>query len=328
MKSAIMLSICLLLATHAQAQIYTGSGQIVITQANASGSGIGPGDSPGYPVTITNPGSYKLGSNLLPPSGVDAVDISADFVTLDLNGYTIKGGETCSIVPPNIYATCTAGSFGAGVYSTAMLTTVKGGAINGFTAGVVFLGDGGSALNLSFSQNATGLENQTNAVANTIEDVQVFNGGDGITMGAIGTQLNRVFIGFNGALYGALLSLSGSDIISNVTLKSNSPDGLYLLNGGVIHDVTSTSNIGIGIHTLGSPTVIASSTATLNGADGFSTSGGGPAKNLLINLNSVGNVNDGYQLIAASCYFHLAGEGNATNLVSGTPLTALSTTCF
>ncbi len=35
-------------------------GQIAITQARAMAGGVTPGDAPGFPVTITQPGSYVL----------------------------------------------------------------------------------------------------------------------------------------------------------------------------------------------------------------------------------------------------------------------------
>lgn len=41
--------------------------------------------------TIDNPGSYKLVRNLTAPANADCFVISANFVTLDLAGFTITG---------------------------------------------------------------------------------------------------------------------------------------------------------------------------------------------------------------------------------------------
>ena len=73
--------------------------QAVINQGNAA-TGIGGGDTPGFPVTITNSGSYILSTNRSPPTGVDAIDITASNVTLDLNGFTIGGYQPCSRARP------------------------------------------------------------------------------------------------------------------------------------------------------------------------------------------------------------------------------------
>src|SRR5262249_53071646 len=50
-----------------------------------------PGDAPGFPVTISQPGSYRLSSNLDVPSHGLGIDIQADDVSIDLNGFRIRG---------------------------------------------------------------------------------------------------------------------------------------------------------------------------------------------------------------------------------------------
>lgn len=55
-----------------------------------------PGDSAGFPVTISLPGSYRLSGNLtVPDADTDAILITADNITLDLNGFTIAGPTIC-----------------------------------------------------------------------------------------------------------------------------------------------------------------------------------------------------------------------------------------
>jgi len=51
-----------------------------------------PGDAAGFPVTISEVGSYRLTGNLSIGS-TDAIEITADNVTLDLNGFLIIGPE-------------------------------------------------------------------------------------------------------------------------------------------------------------------------------------------------------------------------------------------
>ena len=53
-----------------------------------------PASCAGFPITISQPGSYTLGSNITMPCGCtfkDGIDTSASNVTLDLNGFTVTG---------------------------------------------------------------------------------------------------------------------------------------------------------------------------------------------------------------------------------------------
>jgi len=66
---------------------------IVITQTKAAAGGVTPGDTAGFPVTISQPGSYVLGSHLLPPSNKNGILVTADFVDIDMNGFRLYGGN-------------------------------------------------------------------------------------------------------------------------------------------------------------------------------------------------------------------------------------------
>src|SRR5215475_10915505 len=72
----------------------TPDGVILIDQQRALEGNITPGDTPGFPVLITTPGSYRLASNLVvADANLDAVFVNPEVqdVTLDLNGFTIEG---------------------------------------------------------------------------------------------------------------------------------------------------------------------------------------------------------------------------------------------
>ncbi|GGC02484.1 right-handed parallel beta-helix repeat-containing protein [Pseudoduganella buxea] len=67
-------------------------GVVLITQARALAGGVTPADLPGFPVTISEPGSYRLASDLrVATPNIPAVDLRANYVELDLNGFTIFG---------------------------------------------------------------------------------------------------------------------------------------------------------------------------------------------------------------------------------------------
>ncbi len=76
-------------------------GVVEINQARALAGGVTTGDTPGFPVTISQPGSYRLTSGLNSTNtGVPIVRIEVSgSVKLDLNGFSITGPNECSGVP-------------------------------------------------------------------------------------------------------------------------------------------------------------------------------------------------------------------------------------
>ena len=59
-------------------------------------TGCFPGDTAGWPVLITEPGSYVLTSGLtVPDANTTAISIDAPHVSLDLHGFSITGPNTC-----------------------------------------------------------------------------------------------------------------------------------------------------------------------------------------------------------------------------------------
>jgi hypothetical protein len=102
-------------------------GIVTIDQDKAAAGGVTNGDAPGFPVTISVPGSYRLESNLtVPDTSTTVIEITAKDVTLDLNGFTVSGPNVCSA--PFV---CTFQGGGDGISSTAEHTTVFGGTVRG-----------------------------------------------------------------------------------------------------------------------------------------------------------------------------------------------------
>jgi hypothetical protein len=90
--------------------------EIPISQEGAIAGGVTPGDAPGFPVTLSTPGRYRLMANLTPTPGADGIVIDADNVTLDFHGHTLDGG----------------GSGGSGVASGRDSIEIRDGVITGF----------------------------------------------------------------------------------------------------------------------------------------------------------------------------------------------------
>src|SRR6266446_3470936 len=81
--------------------LYAVDGVVLIDQNRALAGGVTPGDTPGFPVTISLAGSYRLSGNLtVPNANTTAILITADNVTIDLNGFSIIGPTVCSGSPP------------------------------------------------------------------------------------------------------------------------------------------------------------------------------------------------------------------------------------
>ena len=74
-------------------------GVILIDQNKALAGNVTPGDAPGFPVSLTRSGSYRLSSDLVvADADTTAIDITgaAGSVTVDLNGFSILGPVTCT----------------------------------------------------------------------------------------------------------------------------------------------------------------------------------------------------------------------------------------
>jgi hypothetical protein len=68
-------------------------GPVIITQSKAVAGHVTPGDAPGFPITISAPGSYKLGNNLDVAAGKNGIVVTAPHVTIDLDGFTLNGNQ-------------------------------------------------------------------------------------------------------------------------------------------------------------------------------------------------------------------------------------------
>jgi hypothetical protein len=187
----------LLLSNDARA----GDGVIEINQACVTSStGCFPGDSSGFPVTITQSGSYRLTTNLSVPLNTTAIQINAFDVTLDLGGFSVDGLNNCRGYPTN---DCDVTSGAPGINSDQYLIAVRNGLVTRM---------GGQCIRLA-------------GASSEVDRVRAHAcGGTGIEMGGAG----RVTNSFSGANYANGIFLGEGGVAENNEVRANFSFGLLV----------------------------------------------------------------------------------------------------
>ncbi len=202
-------------------------GVIEINQAVVSAGSLS-GDSPGYPLTLTAPGSYRLTQNLdmlsvgTVPS--DVVQILGDDITLDLNGFRLECHRPT--LPSRILCNGL-GTFSNGVIVQGNNVEIKNGSIRGMA------GDG---IDASYSQNR-GL---------VVSGIRSFeNGFDGISIRGPAQVWNSQF--HDNGSYGINLFSSGVIQLRGVLASGNNVgirmSGIVFMGDSTIQDGYAGSSL-------------------------------------------------------------------------------------
>src|SRR4051812_24122655 len=192
---------------------------------------------------IDKPGSYALAKNIaarqqdLRPVGPSCILIIADFVSLDLRGYTLSGPGS-----------------GFGIYSTAnssgqypIATHVRNGSVSNFERGIALEGDGHTAENVRLAKN-TGAGLTLDGTGSRAEGVHALNNGNGILcFGGFGHSVRHSEVNLNGSGIN-LNACPGSSIIGN-TVSGNGGDGIVAKCPSIILQNTAFQNAGSDIVT-------------------------------------------------------------------------------
>src|SRR5262249_46075519 len=216
--------------THAAFAV---DGVIEINQADALAGGVTPGDAPGYPVTLSTSGSYRL-TGSLSPANASAISITTSGVSLDLNGFRLR---------PSI----TGGTFPGIDASGQSNTAIEHGAVESFGGDGIRTGDRARIKDVSARSNL-GNGISVGPVSLVIGSTAYGNGnaatGDGIFAGAASSVSGCTAVGNQGA---GIHVLSGSTVSGN-TVNGNAT-GLFVGDGTTVNGNTSTFNSGNGITT-------------------------------------------------------------------------------
>ncbi|HEV8628944.1 MAG TPA: hypothetical protein VGV61_01405 [Thermoanaerobaculia bacterium] len=169
-------------------------GRVAVDQICAP-FGCFPGDAPGWPIEITQPGAYVLTSNLdvraePTPENVTAVQVAAPGVDLDLGGFALHGPVICATGAPG---SCTpSGGTGDGVRGTsaALALRVHDGSITGFGRnGVYAEGDLATIERVRLGQMGSTAVVAIGAVARLSGLLVLRSGGAGVYTGGVGGSL-------------------------------------------------------------------------------------------------------------------------------------------
>ncbi len=185
------------------------------------------------PYNITIPGSYYVIAHL---SGAVGINIMTSNVTLDLNGYTLKG---------------TAGNNSEGIEVTLAATNIS--ILNG---GVVNWGREGIKADLATNSSFSKLQ----IVSNALDGI---NAGNNNLISFVDAGNN----GFDG------IEMAESAVINHCSASNNMRDGIEADAGSTLLQCTARNNTNAGIHTTGAST-ISNCTAAENKTNGFSCGAG------------------------------------------------------
>lgn len=158
------------------------------------------------PYTITAPGRYCLATNLVAGVGVNGITIAADGVTLDLNGFELRG----------TFDSQTAISVSGSRYNL----TIRDGSIRGWDAGGIQAGTARNALveNLHVAQNAEhGITLGSNAIVRACV-------AEGNTVGAVG------------------IAVGPGSVVQDSVARGNNSAGIQTGVGSVVRDCVATKN--------------------------------------------------------------------------------------
>lgn len=240
-----------------------------INQTCAFQTGCFPGDAPGLPVTISAPGSYRLTSNVsfsatLGPPSADIIAITADRVTLDLNGFELR----CAF--PLTGNPCGRGIHD-GIDATGSGLRIKNGFISGMPSsgisasgsdvtveGIHALDNGGRGIILS---GRNGVVRDCTSASNGSDGI--FNGGNTanegtLTEGNVVRENGRFGITASGMVRNNVSSGNADDgitvgqaVIEGNTVRGNGGDGIAASVSALVIDNVSVGNSGYGIGGVG-----------------------------------------------------------------------------
>jgi hypothetical protein len=299
---------------------YAVDGVIEINQVRALAGGVVPGDGAGFPVVLLGPGSYRLTSDLVVPNENTTAILSVGAgVSVDLNGFAIRGPTVCSGFPPDL--TCSPTGAGSGVVGGDI--RVANGLVTGMgNWGIEFAaevdnvvarynGAGGIGGNLRVSNSSAEFNGGPGVISgsNVANSHARYNSNTGISANYVITASSAIGNGACGMfsdVVTASVSRGNGDCgvagttVTGSTTSDNIGDGIAF--AGTVTGCTTTNNGGDGI---GFATTVTGSMASFNGANGINAA-------MATGSTAVGNVGTG--IVATTAIGNTVLQNTALNL--------------
>jgi parallel beta-helix repeat protein len=208
-------------------------GVVLINQQKALAGEVTPGDAPGFPVTISRRGSYRLSSELRAPQDAHGIHIRAEDVTIDLNGFTVRGPGSSST--------------GNGIWSQFRRTTVSNGVVRSFA---------GFGLLISHQSRITDLHVEGNSLGGIVQasgglqgsivsgNTVTSNGGPGIRLLGSGDLVVSNTLWMNS---GIGISAGSVCVVRENAVSKSGSHGIFAANGCLVTGNTARENGGFGM---------------------------------------------------------------------------------
>jgi hypothetical protein len=240
-------------------------GVVEINQARALAGGVTPGDTAGFPVSITQPGSYRLTGNLtVTAANSTAIDIPSKDVTLDLGGFTIQGPNQLVQTFPG----CSVIGLGRGIHGHDAGIAVRNGRVRGMPNRGVSL-DG----RISRIEGVIAEENCQNGLSVGLAGLIADSQSRSNFVGIIAGNASRVRDSIADLNRSGGFEMGAASIVTGCVATSNQGPGLLFLGPGVANSIVSHGNLSQGIASAGLGVNVMNSALTSNFNFGFSTTG-------------------------------------------------------
>ena len=261
-----------------------GDGLIELNQTCAVETGCTAGDAPGYPITLTTRGSYRLTSDLaVPDQNTNGIQVGADDVTIDFGGFTLYGP---GFVPISTHV-CTLPGSGIGISAVPATApsgfVVQNGRVRGMGWHGIFVDSPSARAERMIVERNCGVGMRFGTAALVVDSQARANVDIGIWLGS-GSRIrdsiadNNFSDGING---------DGSVVVTGCIATSNRFNGINLdlgANGGLVLGSAAIGNGASGI-LQGSGMIIVDSSASGNAQFGI---GGGAAGLNALGVNGAG----------------------------------------
>jgi len=276
---------------------------------------IGQTPSTTFPIVIDASGSYVLTSNLQVSTNFNCIQIAADNVTLDLNGFALIGPGT--------------GSAGSGIYvGSNNNITIMNGTVRDFrSSGIYFLsgaknqlkdlrcinnGQAGIDVEQATVVNCITEDNATNGIKadySTVRDCTSNNNSDDGIGVVSSTVLNcQIFSNNNRGIY------SRHSTITSCTITGNFRDGIEAYDT-TITNCTSYGNVPFGAGIQVNDSTVTNCVATGNGLSGFKVT-----NSTITNCTANANNYYGFNVVSESSVTNCTANNNHySGIIIGSP---------